>query len=181
MIELLVVITIVAALAAMSFAGINAALTKTKTTQAKAAADNVAKAVRDFQTKYSYLPPVSDEQRVDLNSQSGVELLKILLAEEDEGSKIYNKSKITFLKAETAKSRKNGLDYGPGGNSSTVRGMYDTFGNTYTVFMNIDGEKKLEFMWGNKQYELRNEDVAVCSPGADMTVGTDDDVLTFNK
>lgn len=178
LIELLVVITIVAVLAAMSFAGVNAALKKAKTTQGRVAASSLAQAVNNFYSEYSRLPDLSSEVRTD--NGEGVQLLRVLLAEEGSGSDIDNTRGINFLSIQEGKGRRGGLYYGTGGGNE-VQGLYDPFGQPYTVILNTDYEDVLNFQVGSRSYRLRGEQVAVYSAGADMELGTTDDVTSFQR
>ncbi len=178
LIELLVVITIVAVLAAMSFAGVNAALKKAKTTQGRVAASAVAQAVNNFYSEYSRLPDLSD--RVSTDNGEGVTLLRILLAEEGDGGDVENTRGINFLSVQEGKGRRGGLYYG-GGGGNEVQGLYDPFGQPYTVVLNTEYEDVLEFQMGGKSYRLRGEQVGVFSPGADMELGTTDDITSFQR
>jgi prepilin-type N-terminal cleavage/methylation domain-containing protein len=183
LIELLVVITIVAVLAAMSFAGVNAAIKKAKTTEGKVAASSLAEAVERFYGEYNRLPDLTGLGAPgggDTSTGDGVTLLKILLAEEGDGSDIENTRQVVFLEAKEAKAKRGGIDFGSGGNGE-AQGMYDPFGNPFTVVMNLDYEDSLKFSVGGKQYTLRGKNVAVFTPGADQKLGTSDDITTFQR
>lgn len=179
LIELLVVITIVAVLAAMSFAGVNSAIKRAKITEGKVAASALAEAVERFNSEYNRLP---DVQRTVVTDQGeGIRLLEILLAEEGTGSDVENSRQVVFLEAKEAKGKRGGLDFGSSGGSGSVQGMYDPFGNPYTVVMNVDYENSLQFNFGGRTYNLRGRNVAVYSPGADKQEGTQDDIRTFER
>lgn len=179
LIELLVVITIIAALAALSFAGVNAALKRARTTEAEVMANGLVTAIERFETEYNRLPDFDGELETD--GGQGAELLRVLLAQEGEGSDIQNKRKIVFLEAKEAKGRRGGLYYGSDGAGATAQGMYDPFGNPFTVVMNTDYEDTLSFTYDGRTYDLRGKTVAVYSPGADMVEGNQDDILTFQR
>lgn len=178
LIELLVVITIVAVLAAMSFAGVNSAIKRAKITEGKVAASALAEAVERFNSEYNRLPDVQREVQTDQGQ--GITLLEILLAEEGTGSDIENTRQVVFLEAKEAKGKRGGLDFGSG-SSGSVQGFYDPFGNPYTVVMNVEYDNALQFSYGGRQYNLRGRNVAVYSPGADMEEGTADDIRTFER
>lgn len=178
LIELLVVITIIAVLAAMSFAGVNAAIRKARTTEGKVAAAAVTSAVDNFYSEYSRLPDLSNEVKTDTGE--GVELLQILLAQEGDGDNIENTRGINFLSVKEGKGRRGGLYYGTG-SSSQVQGLYDPFGKPYTVVLNTEYEDTLTFQMGSKTYNLRGKQVAVYSPGADGEEGTIDDITSFQR
>lgn len=177
LIELLVVITIVAALAALSFAGVNSALKKAKITQGKVAASNVVQAVNNYYSEYGRLPEfASAELRTD--EEQGVRLLRILLAED--GTEEDNPRGINFLSVQEGRGRRGGLYYGSGENAQ-VEGLYDPFGEPYTVVLNIEYEDTLTFQMGGKAYNLRGEQVAVYSAGPDLEMGTTDDITSFQR
>lgn len=178
LIELLVVITIIAVLAAMSFAGVNAAIRKARTTEGKVAASAVSTAVNNFYSEYSRLPDLSNE--VNTDTGEGVELLRILLAQEGSGDDVENTRGINFLSVKEGKGRRGGLYYGTG-NSNQVQGLYDPFGKPYTVVLNTEYDDVLNFQMGGRTYNLRGQQVAVYSPGADGELGTVDDITSFQR
>jgi prepilin-type N-terminal cleavage/methylation domain-containing protein len=179
LIELLVVITIIAALAALSFAGVMTALKKAKITKGKVAASNLIQAVNAYYSEYGRLPELSPEITTD--STEGVALLRILLAEE--GTEDENPRGINFLNIQEGNGRRGGLYYGSGSGGAgvdlQVQGLYDPFGEPYTVVLNTEYEDTLTFEMGGKTYNLRGEQVAVYSVGPDLEEGTSDDITTF--
>ena len=179
LVELLVVITIVAVLAAMSFAGVNVALKKTRTTEAQSYATGIEKAVNSFYSDYSRLPDFTQDE-IKTDSSQGADLLKVLMAEEDGQRDLDNSRKIIYLEVKEGKGRKGGLMRSKSG-SQDIEGLYDPFGNPFTVVLNSNYEDELRFSMGGKQYRLRGKNVAVYSPGADMEEGTSDDIVTFTK
>jgi len=180
LVELLVVITIIAILAGLSFAGITAALKKARTTESKVLATSLKQAIDAFYSEYNKLPDIeAGAGGVETDAGDGLTLLRILLAQESESGDLENKRSVVFLNAKQAKAERGGVEYGSGGGS--VEGMYDAFGNPFRVFMNVDYEDELVFSYGGKSYRLRGEQAAVASPGADMEAGNSDDVLTFTR
>ena len=173
LIELLVAITIIVALAAMSFAGVNAAMKKAKKLEGETAANAIRSAVDGFYSEYNRLPDV-DGTELKTDSGPGLQLLRILLAEEKED----NTRQVAFLSAKEGKGNKGGLIYGSG-SSSTVEGMYDPFGNPYTVVLNTEYDDQMTFTMGGKSFTIRGQNVAVYSPGGDKEFGTADDIKTF--
>jgi prepilin-type N-terminal cleavage/methylation domain-containing protein len=175
LIELLVVITIIAVLAGLSFAGVNLAIKKAKKTEGLVMANGLASAVENFYGEYNRLPEVgSSELQTDGN---GVKLLEILLGMEGSGSDVENTRGVVFLQGKEAKGRKGGIDYGSG---DTVEGLYDPFGNGYTVVLNNDYEDTLQFSFGGQQVRLRGKQVAVYSFGGDGKPNTPDDIKSWN-
>lgn len=178
LIELLVVITIVAVLAAMSFAGVNSALKKARKTEGTVAAAALSDAVERFYSEYNRLPDLPENMRTD--SGPGVQLLTILLGEEGTGSDVENPRQVIFLEAKEAKAKKGGIDYGAGGNGA-AQGFYDPFGNPFNVVLNSNYDDALQFSYGGKQYTLRGRNSAVYSAGADREEGTVDDITSFQR
>ncbi|MBK1826499.1 prepilin-type N-terminal cleavage/methylation domain-containing protein [Haloferula rosea] len=178
LIELLVVITIVAVLAAMSFAGVNAALKKARKTEGTVAAAALSDAVERFYSEYNRLPDLPENMQTDAGP--GVQLLTILLGDEGTGSDSENPRQVVFLEAKEAKAKKGGIDYGSGSGGS-AQGMYDPFGNPFNVVLNTNYDDTLSFSYGGKQYNLRGRNVAVYSAGADQEEGTVDDITTFQR
>jgi len=175
LIELLVVITIIAVLAAMSFAGVQLALRKAKKTESLTMATNLAQAVEQFYSEYNRLPDLQSQFETDAGGD-GQRLLEILLGQENPGGDMENSRSIVFLNSKEAKGRKGGVYYG-GGN--TVQAMYDSFGNPFQIFLNTEYDDELSFSVGGRQYRLRGKQVAVYSPGGDMEEGNSDDIKTF--
>jgi prepilin-type N-terminal cleavage/methylation domain-containing protein len=179
LIELLVVISIIAALAALSFAGVTAALRKARTTEGQVAASGLAQAVNNFYSEYNRLPNLS--QQFTTNAGEGVDLLRILLAQEDAANNPVNTRGINFLSVKEGKNQRGGLDYGAQGNSPQAQGLYDPFGQPFTVVLNTNYQDVLTFNVGGRTYNLRGEQVAVFSPGADEQLGTRDDITSFQR
>jgi hypothetical protein len=157
----------------MSFAGVNAAMKKAKRLEGETAANAIRSAVDAFYSEYNRLPDVSGGQ-LRTDSGEGVKLLRILLAEEKED----NTRQVTFLSAKEGRAKKGGLIYGSG-SSATVEGMYDPFGNPFTVVMNTEYNDALTFQMGSKSFTLRGQNVAVYSPGGDKELNTSDDIKSF--
>lgn len=175
LVELLVVITIIAVLAAMSFAGVNAAIKKARRTEGIVLATAVADAVDKFYQEYGRIP--SGFQR-EFKTDTNPEFLEILAAEESGGDP-QNSRKLPFLRAKEAKGQRNGIYYGEGGNS--IQGLYDPTGQPFTVVLNTDYEDVLEVQipGDNRTHRLRGKQAAVYSPGTDRKYGTADDVRSW--
>lgn len=165
-------------LVALSFAGADAAIRKARTTEGRIAASSMAVAVNNFYAEYNRLPDLSNELRTDTGE--GVELLRILLAQEGTGDDVENPRGINFLSMKEGKGQRGGLYYGTG-NSNQVQGLYDPFGEPYTVVLNTEYEDVLTFRVDSKTYNLRGEQVAIYSPGADGELGTVDDITSFQR
>ncbi|MFC7338502.1 type II secretion system protein [Haloferula chungangensis] len=174
LIELLVVITIIAVLAGLSFAGVNLAIKKAKKTEGLVMASSLATAVENFYGEYNRLPDVPKQVET---AGGSTKLLEILLGMEGSGSNIENTRSVIFLQGKEAKGKKGGIDFGSG---DSVDGLYDPFGNPYTVILNTDYADSLDFSFGGKQVKLRGKQVAVYSPGGDKKEGTPDDIKSWN-
>lgn len=174
LVELLVVITIIAVLAAMSFAGVNAAIKKARRTEGIVLATMLANAVEEFYGEYGRIP--SGFQR-EFDTDTNADFLQILAAQES-GGDIQNSRKLPFLEGKEAKGKKNGIYYG-GGAGGQIEGLFDPTGQPFTVVLNVDYDDVLEFQVGNKQYRLRGKQAAVYSPGTDRKLGTADDVFSW--
>ncbi|MEM1084401.1 MAG: prepilin-type N-terminal cleavage/methylation domain-containing protein [Verrucomicrobiota bacterium] len=177
LIELLVVITIIAVLAGLSFAGVNLAIKKAKKLQGETLANNLASAVDNFYGEYNRLPEVNGDE-IETDSGPGVQLLQVLLALEPQGNNTQNSRSITFLQAPEAKGKKGGIVYSGADNAD---GLYDPFGNPFTVVLNSNFEDTLEFQFDGRPVRLRGKQVAVYSPGGDREEGTPDDITSWNN
>ncbi|MEP4078616.1 type II secretion system protein [Haloferula sp.] len=172
LIELLVVITIIAILAGLSFAGVNLAMKKAKKTQGLVAATSLATAIETFYGEYNRLPDVQGEVETD---GGGTKLLQVLLALD--GAEDNTRS-IIFLQAPEAKGKRGGIGYE--GSGDNVEGMWDPFGNPFTVILNTEYEDRLTFSYGSQTVNLRGKQVAVYSPGGDGELNTTDDIKSWD-
>jgi hypothetical protein len=150
-------------------------LNRAKSVTTLATATALETAVNNFFTEYDKLPNV--ENRVTTNSSQGVELLKILLGLEPASSSPQNNRQIKFLSVREGKNRKNGLVYSPSGDS--VEGLFDSWGNPYTVILDSDNDEILRFKIATKDIELKGRRVAVFTSGPDKKEGTGDDIRTW--
>lgn len=180
LVELLVVISIIVVLAAMTFAGINIALTRQKKVQTQTNATGLYQAIEGFYQQYSRLPDfggTGDEARTE--GQSGTELLTILLGKEELNNSTQNKKQIRFLNVdETKMKNKGGLLYSNGGSGATPEGLYDAWGNAFYVKMDTEYDNEMQdpLKSGNV---VRNKVVIVYSSGPDGKIGTQDDIKTW--
>jgi prepilin-type N-terminal cleavage/methylation domain-containing protein len=183
LVELLVVISIIVVLAAMTFAGINIALTRQKKVQTQTNATGLLQAIEGFYNQYSRLPEFGaqgDESR--LEGQSGTELLTILLGKEELNNTTQNKKQIRFLNVdETKMKNKGGLLYSNGGAGAVPQGLYDAWGNAFYVKFDTDYDQEITdpLKSGNI---VRNKVVIVYSYGPDGKTGGDfskDDIKSW--
>lgn len=180
LVELLVVISIIVVLAAMTFAGINIALQKQKRLETQTNATALVQALEGYYNEYNHLPDFGiqgDEARTE--GQSGSELLTILLGKEEVTKSMQNKKQIHFLTAkETNTKAKGGLLYAKGGSSAAPEGLYDAWGNAF--YIKIDTEYKGEITDPLKQGNvIRDKTFVVYSYGNDLKPGTVDDVKSW--
>lgn len=135
-------------------------------------------AVQNFRIEYGALPDVS-RNIVATDSPDGLRLLKILLGMEDPTISHQNTRDIKFLSVPEGKNRRRGLIYTENGKS--LEGLFDAYGNGYTVVLQVKSEEPLRLSFGKKVIELKGRDCAVFSPGKDGKPGTSDDVTTFGN
>jgi general secretion pathway protein G len=180
LVELLVVISIIVVLAAMSFGAANMAINKAKKLQTSNDAMGLQTALNNYYTEYSKLPDfgmTGDEAQTD--GQTGAELLTILLGKEEVTDDMQNKKQITFLTAKVNKNKnKGGLVYSNGGSGSTPEGLYDAWGNPFYLKFDddYDGEINDPLTQGNI---VREKQVIVYSYGQDGKLGNGDDIKTW--
>ena len=123
LVELLVVISIIAILAGLSFPAVNGALDSAKKTQAKSNAVQIAAAVSAYEMEYGKLPPLTaGSSSSDSTGDVGSFLTEILGGASGNAN---NSRTITFLEMSSYKKSKGGT------NSS---GAYlDPWGSAYKI------------------------------------------------
>lgn len=180
LVELLVVISIIVVLAAMSFGAANMAINKSKKLQTSNDAMGLQTALNNYYSEYSKLPEFGmsgDEAQTD--GQSGSELLTILLGKEEVTDDMQNKKQITFLNSKVNKNKnKGGLVYSNGGSGATPEGLYDAWGNPFYLKFDDDYDQEITdpLEQGNI---IRNKQVIVYSYGQDKKLGGGDDIKTW--
>ncbi|MEO5916019.1 MAG: hypothetical protein ABIS50_17420 [Luteolibacter sp.] len=143
--------------------------------QPLATATALEQAANYFYTEYGKLPDVGERMTID--SPEGVKLLTVLLGLEGQSANKQNACDIKFLSVREGKNHKNGLIHHATGTS--VEGLYDPWGNPYTVVLDTDYDEKLHFSVGSRTVDLQGRRSAAFSPGADGKLGTADDVKTW--
>jgi len=143
---------------------------------ALATATALASAINNIYTEYGKFPS-NIGNRVTTNSPEGLKLLNILLGLDAKSDNALNSRAIKFLAVKVGKNNKNGLIYAADGKS--VEGLYDPWGNPYTVELDADYNEELHFIIGSRVVDLKGRRVAAYSPGPDKTLGTADDVKTW--
>jgi prepilin-type N-terminal cleavage/methylation domain-containing protein len=180
LVELLVVISIIVVLAALSFGAAQTAIKKANTLKAKTAATNLASSVEQYYQEYSKLPMIggaSDEVRTE--GEAGIELLLVLMGKEDDTGTMQNPRKLPFLTVETGKNKnKGGLVYSNGGAGGQIEGLYDAWGQPFYIKMDTEYEDEIldPLIQGNV---VRDKKVIVYSYGPDKKIGGGDDVKSW--
>ncbi len=161
LIELLVVITIIAVLAAAGFAVGTRALNRARGVSAQSTAVSLDQAVNLFFSEYGTFP--TSEREVTTGSGSS-RFLNALTGQDQEA----NPRGIRFLSApegtrDGEEGGRNGLVYAPGGD---VRGLFDPWGNPYTVVLDTEFQERLTFTTPDgRSVTLNGRRAAVYSPG----------------
>ncbi|MEN9974629.1 MAG: hypothetical protein RLZZ282_635 [Verrucomicrobiota bacterium] len=184
LVELLVVISIIAVLAAAGFGAGNAAIQKAKKVTCLATCTAIESAVNNFYTEYGYMPKdLNDDPPVPLNTKTDLEFLNVLLGLTETGSTPLNTRAIKFLTVKEGKAKKNGLIYSSTG--TTITGLFDPWGGPYRVMLdgNYDEQIKVKAAGSPAETTLHGRRVAVWSNGADCINGIGgkaiDDVKTW--
>ena len=139
-------------------------------------ATGLERAIENFHAEYGALPDVGNHLTTD--SADGVKLLVILLGIEPESDTVRNPRMIRFLNfLREGKNKRGGLIY----NSTRTLpdGLYDAWGNPFTVELAKPGEQNVHFTISAKTIDLPGRRVAVYSPGMDKALGTVDDIKTW--
>lgn len=183
LVELLVVITIIAVLAAVGFAAGNMAIQKARKLTAMAGATSIESAVNSFYSEYGSLPAeINADQEFDTSKDSS--LLNVLLGYERAGGSVLNSKAIRFLSVKEAKANKGGLVL-TGGATPSATGLYDPWGGGYKVMLDGDYNEIIEpSPKGGIKATLNGKRVAVWSDGADGVDETGkaaDDVKTWGN
>jgi prepilin-type N-terminal cleavage/methylation domain-containing protein len=170
LIELLVVIAIIMVLAAAGFAVGSAALNRARKLKAQNAATAVDQAVNAFYSEYGGFPTDGDSSTINTGTPAGAILLNILLGGDDATSRQYNPRGMSFLAIKEGKRQgTGGMDGVVFDASGTALGLYDPWGNPYTVEMDTEFNDYLEFtpagIDGATEVRLNRRRVAVYSPG----------------
>lgn len=184
LVELLVVISIIAVLAAAGFAAANKAIQQARKVTCLATCNGIESAVNNFFTEYGTMPKeLTDDPPVALNTKTDLEFLNVLLGLTETATNPLNTRAIKFLTVKEGKNRKNGLIYSSTGTS--VIGLFDPWGGPYYVMLdgNYDETIKVKPAAATTEVTLHGRRVAVWSNGADCINGVGgkvtDDVKTW--
>ena len=183
LVELLVVISIIVVLAALSFGAAQVAIKKSNTLKAKTDATAIATAVEQYYQEYSKLPTLggsSDEMLTQ--GEAGIELLQY---PSRKGRRHWNYAelpKIPFLSVGVGKTKKKGgLVYSNRGAGGQIDRAFDPWGNR---FLRSSWTSIMKTRFSTRWYQgnvVRNKKVIVYSYGAVRTekFGGVDDVKTW--
>jgi len=184
LVELLVVISIIAVLAAAGFAVGQAAIQKARKVTALNTCTAIEGAVNYFFSEYGCMPKeLTDDPSTPLNTKTDIEFLNVLLGLPETANPPLNTRAIKFLTVKEGKAKKNGLIYNTTGDK--VVGLFDPWGGAYYVMLdgNFDEKIKVKVAASSAQVTLNGRRVAVWSNGADCVNGVGgkvtDDVKTW--
>jgi len=170
LIELLVVIAIILVLAGAGFAVGNSALNKARRVSAQNTATSIDQAINLFYSEYGTFP--ADQSPINTGNPQGQQMLQVLLGKEPAGNAMrLNARNVNFLNIKEGKRQgdggSDGIVFTPDG--SNVIGIYDPWGNGFTVEIDLDFNDFVQFtpmnIDGATQVQLNGRRVAVYSPG----------------
>lgn len=168
LIELLVVIAIIMVLAGAGFAVGTSALNKARRVSAQNTATAIEQAVNLFYSEYGTFPV--DEPTT--NTAQNPLMLQVLMGREPAGKAArLNTRNVNFLSIKEGKRQggggSDGIVFGADGNS--VIGIFDPWGNGFTVEMDVQFNDSLQFtpinIDGATPVRLNGRRAAVYSPG----------------
>lgn len=181
LVELLIVIAIIMVLAALGFAGVQSALRKAKTVQTLNIATNVSQAIQNYFDEYGSLPITAPPPGpIATNTGEGVNVLRVLLAQEGNGTNVLNTKGIRYLDVKTARGRKAGIEFAAGGTQAT--GLFDAWGNPFYIAFDDDYNDEIQNpapILPTEPQIIRGMKAVVYSYGADNQERTKDDVRTW--
>ncbi|MCW1922555.1 type II secretion system GspH family protein [Luteolibacter arcticus] len=176
LVELLVVVSIIIVLAAMSFGAISIATKKKNAVTTLTDVTALASALDRYYDEYNKLPNVGSQDEMVAEGQSGAELLTILLGKEESSGEMQNPRQIVFLTSRNTKNKKQGgLVYS---NGNQVEGLYDAWGRPLNIKFDedFDGEIQNPIKQGDI---VRGKKVIIWSFGADGKFGDNDEVKSW--
>ncbi len=180
LVELLVVISIIVVLAAMSLGAISVVSKRAKNVQTLTDATELKGALDRYYAEYNKLPDFGmpgDEMQME--GQAAADLLTILLGKEETGTDMQNPRQIAFLgsKPKTVKA-KGGLIYSSNASNAKPEGFYDAWGKPFRLKIDddYDGEILDPLRQGNI---IRGANFAVYSYGADNKSDGGDEIKTW--
>lgn len=180
LVELLVVISIIVVLAAMSLGAIGVVSKKAKNTQTLNDATRLKSALDGYYREYSRLPSFgmpSDE--MEMEGQAASELLIILLGKEEVGSEMQNPRQLAFLDSKSVTNKaKGGLVFSSSSANALPEGFYDAWGKPFRLKIDddYDGDIPDPLKQGGT---IRGATFALYSYGQDGKLGEGDDIKTW--
>ena len=182
LVELLVVISIIAVLAAAGFAAGNSAITKARKLTCQASTTALESAVNNFFTEYGSMPIDGSEDK-ETDTKTDVAMLKVLLGADEDTSPPKNARAVRFLSVKEGKSNKGGMMYQTG-SSNVPTGLFDPWGGPFHLMMDLDYDEQIKVKTtskGSSDKTLNGRRVAVWSLGADYKSDNNpsDDVMTW--
>lgn len=139
LIEVLVVISLIAVLAAISLSGINAVLQRAKKAQALDVCSQLVLALRSYTDEYGALPDLPADLATD--SSAGSRMLQELVGESATlPPDAQQPKRICFFRAKEAKGKKDGIEW----SGDTPKALWDPWGFPYHVRLDLDYDQRIE-------------------------------------
>jgi prepilin-type N-terminal cleavage/methylation domain-containing protein len=176
LVELLVVISIIIVLAAMSFGAISVAMKRKNSVTTLNDVQALAQALDKYYSEYNKMPSLGSSEQMTADGESGAKLLTILLGKEDSNGDMQNPRQIAFLTARISKNKKQGgLVYS---NGNQVQGMYDAWGRPLNIKFDDDYDDEISSPL-NQGDIIRQKRAIVWSFGPDGKFGDNDEVKSW--
>jgi prepilin-type N-terminal cleavage/methylation domain-containing protein len=182
LIEMLVVISIIAGLAALAMPAISGAMKSAKKVKSQAALKDLVLGIKNYQVEYNRYPMAGNSRSENpVETSEGSQILDILLGDPDNSTRM-NPRKQAFIEPPMGKNGIGGL-IGTDGSY----GLMDTYGNPYWIVMDMNYDNRI------RNPDAQNQDSAVStgapqnlpmgaiaySLGEDKEEGTKDDVVSW--
>ncbi|MCW1887593.1 type II secretion system GspH family protein [Luteolibacter flavescens] len=177
LVELLVVISIIIVLAAMSFGVIGTVTKRQKTVETQATITALSQAMDAFYSDYNRMPSVgSSGDEMTTEGQAGADLITILLGKEESSSEMQNPKQISYLNTKVGKTKaKGGLIYS---NGNKVQGLYDAWGEPLRIKFDDDFDDEISDPVTQGKI-VRQKRFVVWSWGPDKKFGDNDEVKSW--
>lgn len=180
MIELLIVISIIAVLAAVALPSLTSAIKKARFVETKASLVWLRTAISSYESEYSRLPTTrSGDEDITIITDGSDPLIYVLLGQTKDG---LNSHRVNYFESRIATGRRNGVSL-----DDNTAALYDSWGHPLHVLLDVNGDHLLA------NPDADNEDagissgatpklplsVAVYSDGPDGKPHTLDDVVSW--
>lgn len=175
LVELLVVISIIIVLAAMSFGAISIATKRKNAVTTLTDVTSLYRALDSYYSEYSKFPKVGNQDEMVIEGQSGAELITILLGKEETSGDMQNPRQVAFLNPRITKNKKQGgLVY----SGNQIEGYFDAWGRPLHIKFDEDYDDEIQdpIQQGNI---VRGKKFIVWSFGADGKFGDNDEVKSW--